>query len=82
MPPGDWKPLSTMVGMNGRAFSWRTFTSAAATSACREAISGRLVKGDRHQLIERPGRVDQGDLEVIVLQRFDHGAGVEPEDLA
>ena len=42
---------------------------------------GAVGQADRDQVVERPGGVDQGDLEVIVLQRDDHRAGVEPQDL-
>ena len=40
---------------------------------------GAVGQGDRHQVIELSGRVDQRDLEVVVLQRLDHRAGVEPQ---
>ncbi len=42
---------------------------------------GAVGQGDRHQVVELPGGVDQRDLEVIVLQRDDHRARVEPQDL-
>ena len=42
---------------------------------------GAVGQGDRHQLVERSARVDQRDLHVVVLQRLDHRAGVEPEHL-
>ena len=42
---------------------------------------GAVGQGDRHQVVERPAGVDQGDLEVVVLQRHDHRAGVEPQHL-
>ena len=64
---------------SGRSSPGGSATAAALTSARREAISGRLVRGDRHQVIERAAGVDQGDLEVVVLERLDHRAGVEPE---
>ena len=40
--------------MNGRAFSRVTLIAAASTSACREAISGRLVSATAS------GRRDRG----------------------
>ncbi len=42
---------------------------------------GAVGQGDRHQVVERPAGVDQRDLGVVVLQRHDHGAGVEPQHL-
>ena len=81
MPPGVWKPLSRTLGRSGRAFSRRTRTSAAWTSARREASSGRLVRAIGIRSSSTAAGVDQGDLEVVVLQRLDHRAGVEPEHL-
>ena len=78
---GVWKPLSATTGMNGRAFSRRTAASAASTSARREATSGRLVRAIGIRSSSAPAGVDQGDLDVVVLQRLDHRAGVEPEHL-
>ena len=73
--------MSRTLGRNGRAFSRRI--------RCHHRLDQRLVRGelgavgqgDRHQVVERPAGVDQGDLDVVVLQRLDHGAGVEPQDL-
>ncbi len=42
---------------------------------------GPVRQRDRQQVVERARRVDERDLEVVVLQRNDHGAGVEPQDL-
>ena len=70
-----------MLGRSGRTFSRRTVAAAAWTSAWLRGELGAVGQGDRHQVVERPAGVDQGDLEVVVLQRDDHRAGVEPEDL-
>ena len=40
---------------------------------------GPVGQGDRHQVVEVPARVDQRDLDVVVLQRLDDGAGVQPQ---
>ncbi len=69
------------TGRIGRHFSRLTLASAARTSARREAISGRLIHGDPHQVFERLVGIDQGDLKVIVLHRDNDRAGVKPEDL-
>ena len=53
----------------------------AWTSAWCDGQLGAVGQRDRHHFVERPGRVDQGDLSVVVLQRLDHRAGVEPEHL-
>ena len=81
MPPGVWKPPIMTSGRSGRIFSRRIRASAAWTSACCEASSGRLVSAILLQVVERQGGVDQGDLKVIVLERDDHRARVEPQDL-
>ena len=60
MPPGVWKPLSRTMGRSGRAFSRRTATSAASTSARREASLGAVGQGDRHQVVEHRGRGRSG----------------------
>ena len=63
MPPGVWKPLSRTMGRSGRAFSRRTRTSAACDQRPARGELGAVGQGDRHQVVERPARVDQRDLE-------------------
>ncbi len=48
---------------------------------CPRGELGAVGQGDRHQVVVRPVGIDQGDLEVIVLERDDHRTRVEPEDL-
>ena len=48
---------------------------------CPRRELGAVGQGDRHQVIVRPVGIDQGDLEVIVLERDDHRTRVKPENL-
>ena len=78
---GVWKPLIAKTGMSGRAFSRRTADLRRLDQRPPRGDLGAVGQRDRHQVIEHAGRVDQGDLDVVVLQRLDHRAGVEPQDL-
>ncbi|MFO0843599.1 MAG: hypothetical protein U0797_14560 [Gemmataceae bacterium] len=53
--------------------------SCCSTRACCEASSGWLVSPIGTQLVERAARVDQSELEVVVLQRLDHRPRVQPQ---
>ena len=60
--------------MSGRTFSRRTACDRLHQRLVRREL-GAVGQADRNQVVERPGGVDQGDLEVIVLERHDHRAG-------
>ena len=79
--PAAWKPLSMKTGRAGRHFSRRTRATAACTRAALRGHLGAVGQGDRDQVIEQPAGLDQRDLQVVVLQRDDHRARVEPEGL-
>ena len=78
---GVWKPLIRRLGMSN--------APPLAADRLRDRLDHRLVRGefgavgqgDGDQVVERPGGVEQGELEVIGLDRVDHRAGVEAEDL-
>ena len=67
--------------MSGRIFSRRTAFVAAWTRRCPRRELGAVGQGDRHQVVIRPVGIDQGDLEMIVLERDDHRTRVKPENL-
>ena len=76
---GVWKPLSATMGMSGRAFSRRTPDLRRLDQRPPRGDLGAVGQRDRHQVVEAPAGVDQRDLGVVVLQRLDHRAGVEPQ---
>ena len=67
--------------MNGRAFSRRIAAIRRLDQRLVRGELGAVGQRDRHQVVERPARVDQRDLRVVVLQRLDHRPGVEPQHL-
>ncbi len=78
--PAAWKPLIMTTGRAGRIFSRRTRATAAWISARWVAISGRLARAIGIRSSSVPAGLDQGDLQVVVLERDDHRAGVEPQE--
>ena len=64
-----------------RPFSRRIAASAALIERPARCDLRPVFDGDHHQALERAGRVDQRDLQVVLLERIDDRAGIEPEDL-
>ena len=81
MPPGVWKPLSTTIGEERAGLLAADPHLRRLDQRPAGGELGAVGQRDRHQVVERPARVDQGDLRVVVLQRLDHRAGVEPQHL-
>ena len=78
---GVWKPLSRMFGDEGARLLAADRRHGRLDQGLSRGQFGAIGQGDGHQVVDRPGRVDQRDLRVVVLQRLDDGPGVEPEHL-
>ena len=78
MLPGFWKPVIMTCAAGAGHFLSPDADQRRLDHCELRADLGAILQGDRDQLVERPGRIDEGYLKVIVLDRHDD-ARVEPK---
>ena len=76
---GVWKPLSATLGMKRASLLAADPDLRRRDEIASRGDLGAVGQGDGHEVVEAAARVDERDLEVVVLQRLDDGAGVEAE---
>ena len=85
IPPGalvgGLEAVERTWGGAAHLLSWDPRAAPPWTSAWFESELGAVVRPTGMRSSSGRAGVDQSDLEVIVLQRLDHRAGVEPQDL-
>ena len=69
------------MGRRGRSFSWRMRHQRRLDQRLMRRQLGAVGQADRDQVVERTIGLDQGDLQVIVFERLDHGARVQAKNL-